>query len=40
LEVVLLLSWEKWEPEMISALPTSSKPAQMVWGAIWLDKCS
>jgi transposase len=30
--------WEKWKPEMISALPTSRKPAQMVWGAIWLDE--
>jgi hypothetical protein len=23
---------------MISALPSSRKPAQMVWGAIWLDE--
>ena len=23
---------------MISALPTSRKPAQMVWGSIWLDE--
>lgn len=30
--------WEKWKPEMISALPTSRKPAQMVWGSIWLDE--
>jgi transposase len=30
--------WEKWKLEMISALPTSRKLAQMVWGSIWLDE--
>jgi hypothetical protein len=30
--------WEKWKPEMMSALPTSRKPAQMVWACIWLDE--
>jgi transposase len=30
--------WEKWKPEMITALGTSRKPQQMVWAAIWLDE--
>jgi transposase len=30
--------WEKWKKEMISESSTSRKPAQMVWGAIWVDE--
>jgi transposase len=29
---------EKWKPSMITEESTSQKPAQMVWGAIWLDE--
>jgi transposase/transposase-like protein len=31
-------SWEKWKPEMITALETSRRPAQMVWASVWLDE--
>jgi transposase len=31
-------SWEKWKPDMITALETSRRPAQMVWALVWLDK--
>jgi hypothetical protein len=30
--------WERWKPEMITAVGTSRKPQQMVWAAIWLDE--
>jgi hypothetical protein len=30
--------WEKWKPEMITAVGTGRKPQQMVWAAIWLDE--
>jgi hypothetical protein len=30
--------WEKWKPEMLDPRGTSRKPAQMVWGCIWLDE--
>jgi hypothetical protein len=30
--------WEKWKPEMITAMGTGCKPQQMVWAAIWLDE--
>jgi hypothetical protein len=29
---------EKWKSSMISEESTSYKPAQMVWGAIWLNE--
>jgi transposase len=31
-------SWEKWKKEMLTECSTSRKPAQMVWGSIWLDE--
>jgi transposase len=30
--------WEKWKPEMLDPVGTSRKPAQMVWGCVWLDE--
>ena len=29
---------KKWKPKIITEVSTSRPPAQMVWGAIWLDK--
>jgi hypothetical protein len=30
--------WEKWKKEMITESSTNRKPAQMVWGSIWVDE--
>jgi transposase len=30
--------WEKWKKEMLTECSTSRKPAQMVWGSVWLDE--
>jgi transposase len=30
--------WEKWKKEMITESTNSRKPAQMVWGSIWVDE--
>lgn len=31
-------SWEKWKKEMLTECSTGGKPAQIVWGSIWLDE--
>lgn len=29
---------EKWDHKMVTEVPTGRRPAQMVWGSVWLDE--
>lgn len=31
-------TWEKWKRRMITEVPASQKPAQMVWTSVWLSE--